>query len=55
MTNSTAEGTPGLVPSGDWIADPAICTVRLCPPATIPGVSVTRAPSGTAPGKEGQI
>lgn len=27
MTNATAEGTPGLVPSGDWIADPATCTV----------------------------
>src|ERR1019366_8926791 len=27
MTNSTAAGTTGLVPAGDWGADPAACTV----------------------------
>jgi polyisoprenoid-binding protein YceI len=27
MTNSTAAGTTGLVPAGDWVADPAACTV----------------------------
>jgi polyisoprenoid-binding protein YceI len=27
MTSPTAAGTTGLVPAGDWVADPAACTV----------------------------